>query len=72
MRKDLIAKEKEAKLIPGQKVPSVTGRICFLHQWTNMAAVAALVNFPGILPLFLETQAGPLSTFKHQCSLFKT
>lgn len=60
MRKDLITKEKEVKLIPGQKVPSITGRICFLHQWTNTAAVAALENFPGILPLFLETQAGPL------------
>lgn len=27
MRKDLIAKEKEAKLIPGQKVPSITGML---------------------------------------------
>lgn len=60
MRKDLIAKEKEAKLIPGQKVPSTTGTLRFLHQWTNTAAMAASENFPGILPLFPETQAGPL------------
>jgi len=60
VRKVLIAKEKEAKLIPGQKVPSTTGRLCFLHQWTNTAAMAASENFPGILPLFPETKAGPL------------
>lgn len=29
MRKHLIAKEKEAKLVPGQKVPSTTGRLRF-------------------------------------------
>lgn len=33
MRKDLIAKEKEPKLIPEQKVPSTTGTLLhFLHQ----------------------------------------
>lgn len=61
MRKDLITKEKEAKLILGQKVLSATERrLCFLHQQTNPGAVAA----SGILPLFLEMCAGPLQARK--------
>lgn len=68
MRKDLITKEKEAKLILGQKVPSSTERIlCFLHP----GPMAASKNFPEILPLFLEISAGPLQARKAHYHLFK-
>lgn len=65
MRKDLISKKEEAKLILGLKLPSATERrLCFLHQQTSPEAMAASENFPGILPLFLETCAGPLQARK--------
>lgn len=71
MRKDLISKEEEAKLILGLKLPSATERrLCFLHQQTNPEVMAASENFPGILPLFLETCAGPLQARKAHYHLF--
>lgn len=60
VRNDVMAEENEAKLIPGQEVPRMTVRLCFLCQQTNAAVMGTLESFPGAIPPFPETQAGPL------------